>query len=137
MNIKRLIILTLSIIAIGGVCFFYFTFNPTEHSFFLSCPLRYATGLECPGCGSQRAVHQLLHGNIREAFGLNPFLLLSLPLIVYSLGLKVYNYLFNESRRFMLFYHKWFIYGYFGLAILFAIARNINTYPFTILSSGN
>ena len=137
MNTKRLLILTLSIIGLGGVGFFYFTFNPIEHSFFLSCPLRYATGLECPGCGSQRAIHHLLHGDLKTAFGLNPFLILSLPLIIYGLGAKVYNYLFEASHRVMLFYDKRFIYGYFGLAILFAIARNINAYPFTLLSSGN
>lgn len=137
MNSKRLIILTLSITAIGGVFYFYFKFNPTEHSFFLACPLRYTTGLECPGCGSQRAIHQLLHGDIVAAFKLNPFFILSIPLIIYGLGLKVYNYLFDASHRFMLFYDKRFIYGYFGLAILFAIARNINAYPFTLLSSGN
>ena len=137
MNTKRLIILTLSILGIGGVCFFYFTFNPTEHSFFLSCPLRYATGYECPGCGSQRAVHHLLHGDFKTAWGLNPFLLLSLPLIIYGIGSKVYNYLYNTSHRVMLFYDKRFIYGYFGLAILFAILRNIPVYPFTLLSSGN
>lgn len=137
MNKKRLLILTLSIIAIGGVCYFYFKYNPTEHSFFLPCPLRYATGLECPGCGSQRAIHQLLHGDFKAAWGLNPFLILSIPLMLYGLGVKAYNYLFQTSKRFMLFYHKWFIYGYFGLAFLFAILRNINTYPFSLLSSGN
>ncbi len=137
MNPKRLSILTFSFAVLGGVFYFYFKFNPTEHSFFLSCPLRYATGLECPGCGSQRAIHQLLHGDIVAAFKLNPFFILSIPLIIYSLGFKVYNYLFDASHRFMLFYDKRFIYGYFGLAILFAIARNINAYPFTLLSSGD
>lgn len=137
MDNKRLLILTLFMIIIGGVCYLYFKFNPTEHSFFLSCPLRYVTGLECPGCGSQRAIHQLLHGNFKAAWGLNPFLILSIPLMLYGLGIKAYNYLYHSSKRFMLFYNKWFIYGYFGIALLFAILRNINAYPFTLLSSGS
>ncbi|EDM45492.1 hypothetical protein SCB49_06782 [unidentified eubacterium SCB49] len=135
MNIRRLIILTLSIILIGGVCFLYFTYNPTEHSFFVPCPLKYTTGIECPGCGSQRAIHQLLHGNIATAFGLNPLLIISLPLLIYGLGLKVHNYIYDTQHRFMLFYHKWFVYGYFGLVVVYWIARNIPYYPFTLLSS--
>jgi hypothetical protein len=129
-----LICILLTLLGLGSL-FFYF--NPGEASFFVPCPLRYVTGLECPGCGSQRAIHQLLHGNLKTAFGLNPFLIFSIPLIGYGLGTKIYNYLFDDSHRVLLFYDKRFIYGYFGLAILFAIARNINAYPFTLLSSGN
>lgn len=137
MDNKRLLILTLFMIIISGVCYLYYSFNPTEHSFFLPCPLRYATGLECPGCGSQRAIHQLLHGNFKAAWSLNPFLIFSIPLMLYGLGIKAYNYLYKASKRFMLFYNKLFIYGYFGIALLFAILRNINVYPFTLLSSGS
>lgn len=129
-----LISILFTIVCLGSL---YFFFNPTEHSFFLSCPLRYATGLECPGCGSQRAIHQLLHGNFIAAFHFNPFLIISLPLIAFGLGIKTYNYLYNTTHRIMLFYDKRFIYGYFGLAILFAILRNIPVYPFNLLSSGS
>ncbi len=39
------------------------------------------TGLECPGCGSQRMVYALLHGDFAGAWEANPFLLSALPLI--------------------------------------------------------
>ncbi|MFT5677948.1 DUF2752 domain-containing protein [Patiriisocius sp. Uisw_047] len=135
--LKNGIFLSCILLVFLGLGSIYFYFNPGDTSFFVPCPLRYVTGLECPGCGSQRAIHQLLHGNLKSAFGLNPFLILSIPLIGYGLGTKIYNYLFDGSHRVMLFYDKRFIYGYFGLAILFAIARNINAYPFTLLSSKN
>lgn len=137
MQKNRLYLLTLSIILLGGVCYLYFKFNPTEHSFFLPCPLRYTTGLECPGCGSQRAIHQLMHGNFAIAFGLNPLLILSLPLILYGVGIKAYNYVYKTQHRFMLFYSKWFIYSYFSLVLLYWILRNIPVYPFSLLSSGS
>jgi hypothetical protein len=36
--------------------------------------------LPCPGCGSLRAAHQLLHGNLSAAWALNKALLIGLPL---------------------------------------------------------
>jgi len=43
------------------------------------CPFRFLTGWECPACGSQRALHALLHGRFAEALGCNPFLVISIP----------------------------------------------------------
>ncbi|MGY3214951.1 DUF2752 domain-containing protein [Mucilaginibacter sp. HD30] len=34
----------------------------------LSCPFKYITGLDCPGCGFQRAVLALVQGDINESF---------------------------------------------------------------------
>ncbi len=48
------------------------------------CPFLGMTGYHCPGCGTLRAIHQLLHGNILSALGYNPLALLSLPFIAYS-----------------------------------------------------
>jgi ABC-type amino acid transport system permease subunit len=39
------------------------------------------TGLKCPGCGSQRAIHSLLHFDFVQAFRYNALLVLSLPLL--------------------------------------------------------
>lgn len=36
------------------------------------CPIRYVTGIPCPGCGLSRAYIALLHLNIREAFSYHP-----------------------------------------------------------------
>lgn len=38
------------------------------------CPVKWLTGWDCPGCGSTRALHALLHGRVAEAWGLNPWL---------------------------------------------------------------
>lgn len=48
------------------------------------CPFRAATGIECPGCGTARAVHQLLHGRPLAAFRLNPLLALYAPFLMRS-----------------------------------------------------
>lgn len=39
------------------------------------CPFRVLTGYDCPGCGSQRALHALLHGRFGDAWHHNAALL--------------------------------------------------------------
>ena len=41
------------------------------------CPLRALTGLYCPGCGSTRTLHALLHGDLATAMAMNPLLVVS------------------------------------------------------------
>jgi hypothetical protein len=58
----------------------FFFFDPATTSFYPPCLFRTFLGTQCPGCGSLRAAHQLLHGNLREAWALNKPLLIALPL---------------------------------------------------------
>ncbi|WP_349855751.1 DUF2752 domain-containing protein [Bacteroides cellulosilyticus] len=59
----------------------YSLFNPEEYQIFPQCPFRQLTGLLCPGCGSQRAIHQLLNGHLFSAIQYNAFLVVTLPWI--------------------------------------------------------
>lgn len=59
----------------------YFYFDPTDSVFFPRCPFLVATGYQCPGCGSQRAIHALLHGDIVSAWHYNCILLVFAPLV--------------------------------------------------------
>src|SRR5437868_4038030 len=68
--------------AVLGAAVLYF-FNPAEGGFYPRCFFKMVTGWDCPGCGGLRATHQLLHGNFREAFALNPLFVIALPLIGY------------------------------------------------------
>jgi hypothetical protein len=62
-----------------------FAFDPGHYSFYPVCILHRTTGLFCPGCGSLRAVHQLLHGHLAAAFHFNALLVLSLPALAWFL----------------------------------------------------
>ena len=66
---------------------FYYFFDPGTHPGFLACPFRTLTGLLCPGCGSQRALHDLLHGDLAEAFSHNALMISALPLAGLQFGL--------------------------------------------------
>ncbi len=118
---------------LGGFVLIYYFFNPST-AFFIPCPLLYITGFYCPGCGSQRAIHLLMHGDLIGAFRFNPLMVLTLPILIYGLGITAANWIFGTSYRFMLFYSKLFIFGYFGLAILYWILRNLTFYPFNLLA---
>ena len=58
-----------------------YLFDPEDSPQFLPCPFHWLTHLYCPGCGAQRAVHDLLHGRLGEALGHNAALVVSAPLL--------------------------------------------------------
>lgn len=53
--------------------------DPASSALFPKCPFHLLTGLECPGCGSQRAIHSLLNGDMRAAVHYNLLLVLAIP----------------------------------------------------------
>lgn len=57
-----------------------FLFDPATTGFYPPCLFRTFLGTQCPGCGSLRAAHQLLHGNFAGAWALNPTLIVVGPL---------------------------------------------------------
>jgi hypothetical protein len=59
--------------------------SPSRAEFYPPCPFHTLTGLYCPGCGTCRALHELLHGHLAEAFGLNPVMVLLIPFLGYML----------------------------------------------------
>ncbi len=77
---KRLKYLIAAVTLLVALCV-YFYFDPSDH-LFPRCPFLVATGYECPGCGSQRAIHALLHGDIVAAWHFNAMLIVFIPIIV-------------------------------------------------------
>lgn len=84
MSTKRVILgVLLALIALSGLLV-YLNFDPSDPAqskFFPKCPVLYLTGFKCPGCGSQRAIHALLNGDMTQAATYNALLLVALPLI--------------------------------------------------------
>lgn len=76
--IRWLVVITVLII----ICLIYFFLDPAGYGWMPKCPLYLFTGLKCPGCGSQRMIHALLHGDITAAFNANALILILLPGII-------------------------------------------------------
>lgn len=81
------IILAITFFALAVV---YALFNPAEYPLFPQCPFRQLTGLLCPGCGSQRAIHQLLNGHLLAAVRYNAFVVVTLPWIAAIICSKMF-----------------------------------------------
>ncbi|MEO0404969.1 MAG: DUF2752 domain-containing protein, partial [Bacteroidota bacterium] len=67
-----------------------FIHDPQESDAFISCPIYSVSGYECPGCGSQRAIHDVMHFRLVDAFKHNAMVLLMLPYIFFGF---IYQYL--------------------------------------------
>ena len=117
---SKFLIILIAVLALGTV---YLLFDPAETSWMPKCPVHTLTGLDCPGCGSQRALHALLHGDLNGVVNANAILLLFLPLIA-TLGLGELN-----RKRWPRFYNfiisTTFIYSILGALIGWTIFRNI------------
>lgn len=72
-------------ITLAFTAVYLYIFEPGRSGFFPGCPFRAVTGFTCPGCGSTRGLHCLLHGDVIAAFEFNPLLILSLPVLLYAL----------------------------------------------------
>ena len=116
-----------------GLALLYLFINPSEVDFLPKCPLYVSTGFYCPGCGSQRATHQLLQLNIVGILQQNALYFLGLLVLGYHLiviGLNsffkqhIYNYIYHPKTPIII------------LAIIFIywILRNIPYHPFNILT---
>src|ERR1700730_11233149 len=75
----RTVAIALSALTIIGSGVVLFCFNPSEYRFYPVCLFHSYTGLLCPGCGSLRALHQLVHGHVIAALRFNILLISALP----------------------------------------------------------
>lgn len=132
---KRLIIIALFVIIPVLVISLYFFYNETNSGWSMQCTLYQFTGLQCPGCGGQRALHYLLHGNLTKALRCNVLFVLFLPFFLYLYLIMFQTYGLNKRVSI----DNYFFSRSFGLivlviTVLFVILRNISLYPFTLLS---
>ena len=122
-----------SVVAIWGLLIslgiYVFAFEPGRTGFFPLCPFRLVTGLTCPGCGSTRALHQLLHGHFASAFMLNPLFIIAIPFLFYAL-LRHSAFAFQGKIPRPNALPAAYIYLIFVVILSFWIFRNTPFYPF-------
>ena len=88
---RRSLLLVVAGLVMLVLGFIYYALDPSTSDAFPRCSFLSLTGYKCPGCGSQRAVHALLNGDVAGAFRFNALLMIAVP----WMGLC----LFAESRR--------------------------------------
>jgi Protein of unknown function (DUF2752) len=99
-------------------------FSPAQYSFYPQCPIFEYLHLECPGCGTTRALAALLHGRLAEAFHFNALVILLLPVAAAYATLCYYRFL---QRRPLRWPQTPPVATYFAcvVAVLFTIVRNL------------
>jgi len=107
----------LAILIAGG--WVLYTFPPVTSGFYPQCVFKQATGLDCPGCGTTRALHALVHGRFGEALHFNPLLFVFIAVAACMLP----SLLRGESARFV--YTRWFGWGSVVVICGWWIGRNL------------
>lgn len=110
-------------------------YDPASSGIFPPCPVHYLTGLYCPGCGSLRAMHQLLHGNLRAAWAMNPLTCILLPFLTYGLASEALSRVRGRGLP-QVFLPAASIRVLCGVIIVFGIVRNLPIHPFDLLAPG-
>lgn len=97
------------------------------------CPSLWLTGLFCPGCGTTRALHALLHGDLPGALAMNPLMVLSLPPVAVLLAqaLDVLPKPLEPLARRLGHARAWAV-----VVISYAVLRNLPWPPFSWLAPG-
>jgi hypothetical protein len=114
-------------LALGAT--YLFLFEPGKSGFFPACPFRALTGFTCPGCGSTRGLHRLVHGDVVAAFELNPLMVLSLPFLLYAL-LRYTNAAVRGRPMKVHHLNPKYIWALLVVILSFWIFRNTPFYPF-------
>lgn len=70
-------------VGVAGACAAVLWRDPHVPGSLGLCPLHAVTGLYCPGCGTLRALHDILHGDVVGALGHNA---LTIPVLAALLG---------------------------------------------------
>jgi hypothetical protein len=131
---NRAILLAASAAATAGVVMLRI-YDPATSGVFPPCPVLYLTGWYCPGCGSLRALHQLLHGNLQGALAMNPLMILCLPFVAYGLTSHVLLALRGRGLPQVFLPARW-IHALGALIVVYGIMRNLPVYPLNLLAPG-
>lgn len=116
---RRFSIFLSILFSLGAFCIVY-AIDPHKSTLFPPCPFKTITGLRCPGCGSTRAVHLLLHGRTGEALDRNLLMVVSIPIL---LAMIVWPSITTKP---------WVAWCSFAVLIIYGIARNLPL-PFFLL----
>lgn len=121
-----LLLLLLSM-ALGGI-FLLYTYDPARVPYMPRCLFHWGTGLYCPGCGSTRAVHQLLHGHFLSALHSNAMIVLAWPaLLCWGVTILCARQRPDQPMP------RWLPWFLLSAIMVFGVIRNIPVAPFLAL----
>lgn len=120
---NKALLALLGCMLVGGVVLYLYT---PESLQIPRCPFLQLTGWQCPGCGSLRGIHALLHGDLGWVLQLNVLLI---PALIYFVLLVLLELTRPHSLRAERLYRSfsgrtasWII---FAIIVAWGIGRNL------------
>ncbi|MBR6368990.1 MAG: DUF2752 domain-containing protein [Bacteroidaceae bacterium] len=98
----------------------YYFIDPSMAHFPIRCPLHEFTGIQCPACGSQRALHAILHGEWNEALRFNAFFTIVAPI---ALPITVAIVWGRNRRLRSVFCNRYFFGAFIAAYIIWGVLR--------------
>lgn len=118
---KTVVAAVLVAVVIAAIAVYKF-FDPMESRIFPKCVFYSVTGLKCPGCGTQRALHAMLTGDLAAAWHYNAFWVVMLPVIALLLGAEGLRK--RAPRLYVAVNSKWVVAAVLVAVVAWWIARN-------------
>ncbi len=112
-------LLTAGIIALGLLVAVLFTLGVK-----LPCPIRYFTGLYCPGCGNTRATLALLKFDLAAMLRYNPLYLPEMAYLLRAYVLCAKNYIRGGRFAYPKGAEKWDV-AFLIVLVVWMVIRNI------------
>jgi len=118
------------LVAAGGLlaCGYVYLNDPSEPGFYPPCPLKVMTGLDCPLCGSLRATHALLHGDVAAAIDFNAMTVLIVLPVTLAL-LVAWTVQRWRGKPLRVTVPRWATAALVTLAVVFTVIRNVPGMP--------
>ncbi|HEY3437067.1 MAG TPA: DUF2752 domain-containing protein [Actinotalea sp.] len=99
------------------------TVSPYRPGIYPTCPFRALTGLYCPGCGSLRALHDLVHLDLAGALGMNPLAPAAVAFLLWSWLAWTWRSATGRQRTWLA--PPIVLWLLLAVVVTFAVARNI------------
>lgn len=90
----------------------------------IPCLFRLRTGLLCPACGITRMFLAIGRLDFQTAFYENPFMLLSLPFLLFCTGVQLVHYV-RCGERTLVPVCRWVGIAFVAGAVVFGVLRNV------------
>ena len=128
----RLVVAALAAVAALGLAVVYLV-DPRVQGVYPVCPFFGLTGFHCAGCGTLRALHTLMRGDVAAAVGYNALAMASLPVIAYSGARAAVSAFGLPSPPRAFIPHRW-IWALLAGVVAFWALRNVPIHPFAALA---
>lgn len=99
------------------------TVSPYSPGHYPTCPTLTLLGLFCPGCGALRAMHDVTTFDLVGAWGMNPFVVLMLPVLAGLWLAWAHRSWTGRPRRWLA--PPWVLWGFLVTVLAYWVLRNV------------